>query len=359
MHNLPLEQRISRLMDFAREKSAEYSSPDAQLARRRHAAKHPTTIISLACMDGRVNVPLATRTPSGVISTYRNLGGKFDLGWFQLGDNLQKSVYDSLSKGQRVLALVTYHFSKGSVHRGCAGFAYDTEAAKEHTLYLQNQFDEMFGAGRHTVFPLLVGFETDEDALILHGTNGRLLKVAELTAADRPTVRGRLDVLFPDMPAQIRDDLMPLILGNMDHIAEVRSMGAVRNLDIEHREWTLAVGGGLDWLQIPNVALMIGPYSPDLSTPIKTAAKIIAGNMSAGRIRNDGFALLASAPFEDVGMDKARAVLRAKFIRDFAWQVVKEAEPELAGGMQAIAVIVDVRTRGLEIVPEENLEVPL
>ena len=33
----------------------------------------------------------------------------------------------------------------------------------------------MFGLGHDTVYPLVCGFETDEDALLLHGENGRIL----------------------------------------------------------------------------------------------------------------------------------------------------------------------------------------
>ena len=101
------------------------------------------------------------------------------------------------------------------MHRGCAGFDYDTEAAKAHTMRIQAQFDAMFGEGHGTVYPLLCGFETDEDALILHGSNGRLLKVSELTETDRADLRRRIDTMFADMPADMRHDLVPLISGNI------------------------------------------------------------------------------------------------------------------------------------------------
>jgi hypothetical protein len=32
-------------------------------------------------MDGRLNLPVMTQTAVGIIQPFRNLGGKFDLGW--------------------------------------------------------------------------------------------------------------------------------------------------------------------------------------------------------------------------------------------------------------------------------------
>jgi len=41
----------------------------------------------------------------------------------------------------------------------------------------------------------------------------------------------------------MRDDLIPLLVGNLERIAQVR--GQDRALDIEHREWMICVGRGL------------------------------------------------------------------------------------------------------------------
>lgn len=67
----------------------------------------------------------------------------------------------------------------------------------------------------------------------------------------------------------MRADLLPLVQGNIRHVAEVR--GTARELDIEHREWVLCLGRGFDWLHMPNQALIIGPYSPDLADPVRNA----------------------------------------------------------------------------------------
>ena len=46
----------------------------------------------------------------------------------------------------------------------------------------------------------------------------------------------------------------------------------------------ICLGRGFDFLHTPNLALIIGPYSPDLADPLRKAAGIIQSNMEAGRI---------------------------------------------------------------------------
>src|SRR4030067_1016074 len=87
---------------------------------------------------------------------------------------------------------------------------------------------------------------------------------------------------------------------SMDRIGE--GQNTEPTLDVEHREWMICVGRGFDFLHMPNLALIIGPYSPDLAEPIRIAAGIIEDNMRAGRIPDDGFLLLASVPYAAIGV---------------------------------------------------------
>ena len=173
-----------------------------------------------------------------------------------------------------------------------------------------------------------------------------MLNLAELGDRDREGLPQRLASLLPDMPEQVRADLLPLLLGNMDHIAEVRR--DQRTLDVEHREWMICIGRGFDWLHMPNLALIIGPYSPDLADPIRKAAGIIQGNMRAARIRDDGFLLLASAPYDEIGVDKARAMLKSRFMADFAATVIRADYPDLAERMSVRATVLSWQSRSLD-----------
>ena len=180
VHGKPIAERLEWLQNLARSHSVTYCSPESFLARERYLAEHPTDIVVLKCMDGRINIPIATNTPPGIISPIRNLGGMFNLGWPHLGEVLANHVHGVVSNGRRVLMLITYHFSKGDKHRGCAGFRYDTDAAIAHTYGIKQQVEHVFGGGHGTVYPIVCGFETDEDAIILHGNNSDMLEVAKL-----------------------------------------------------------------------------------------------------------------------------------------------------------------------------------
>ena len=354
-HRRPIAERIDWLMDLARRHSEAFCSPEATLARERYLGQHSTAIAVLKCMDGRINIPVATNTPAGLLMPFRNLGGMFDLGWPHLGEVLQHHVLRMTGQGRRVLLLITYHYSKGDPKRGCAGFHYNRQAALDHTWQIRAQVERIFGKAHESVYPLVCGFETDEDAMTIHGSPGpdgqsQILSLADAVGSPQDAVADRLAGLLPDMPQAMRTDLLPLLMGNLTHIAQVRAQNArhERLLDIEHREWMICLGRGFDWLHTPNLALIVGPYSPDLSHPIGTAAGIIAQNMEAGRIPDDGFLLLASVPYEEVGVDRARAELKAEFLSNFAAQVIRDKQPELAAKMHVKTAVLDWRSRRLE-----------
>lgn len=351
IHSKTIQERIEWLLGHADRHSALFCSPEQYLARERYHAEHPSAIVALKCMDGRINIPVATNTPQGILMPIRNLGGIFNLGWPHLGEVLANHVHDMVSSGRRVLVLITYHFSKGDARRGCAGFHNNTQDAIAHTYTIKEQVEHVFGKGHGTVYPIVCGFETDEDALILHGNNGDTLNVAQLSDKDMDTLALRLEKLYPDMPNQVRNDLLPLLLGNKQHIAEVQR--TPRALDVEHREWMICLGRGFDFLHMPNLALIIGPYSPDLADPIRKAAGIIENNMRAGRIPDDGFLLLASVPYAEIGVDRARAELKSRFLSEFAAEVIRNEFPQLAGKMYTRTAVLDWRSRALEMISQD------
>ncbi|MFM1859731.1 MAG: hypothetical protein RL133_1231 [Pseudomonadota bacterium] len=347
----PIAQRIERLFELARRHGEAFAGPEASLARERYLAQHPTAVLVLKCMDGRINLSVATQTPAGILMPFRNLGGMFDLGWPHLGEVLHNQVMRMVHQGRRVLLLITYHFSRGEPLRGCAGFQYDRAASMRHTWQIRQQVQSIFGSDHQTVYPVVCGFETDEDALLIHGhSDDAVLDVSTLVDGNPDSLRQQISRLFPEMPLAMQNDLLPLLEGNVTHVAQTRELNArqARTLDIEHREWVICLGRGFDWLHTPNLALIIGPYSPDLAHPIRTAASIIESNMAAGRIPNDGFLLLASVPFEDAGADRARAEVKAQFLSSFAAQTIEQANPELAKKMSVCTAVLDWRVRRLE-----------
>ncbi len=347
IRSMPIRQRIDWLMDHARRHSVGFQSPESFLARNLYTAQHQTSIVALKCMDGRLNLSVATGTPTGIIQPFRNLGGRFDLGWPHFGEAVADHVLGMVRQGRRTLALITYHYSKSDPHRGCAGFNYDTDAARNHTFGIKRQMEAVFGKGHSTVYPLVCGFETDEDALVLHGSNGEILDLSTVSPTIHDTLPALLAQLYPDMSNQIRQDLLPLVEGNISHIAEVRQSN--RELDIEHREWIIGIGRGFDWLHAPNLALIIGPYSPDLADPIRKAAGIIAANMQTRCIPDDGFLLLSVAPYQEIGVDRARAELKSGFMAEFSTGIICDEFPNLAEKLHVRSAVIGWQSRVMEV----------
>ncbi len=352
IHEQPIATRINWVFDLAQRYSAEFCSPESFLARERYLALHPTAIAVMKCMDGRINIPVATNTPPGIIQPFRNLGGMFDMGWPHLGEVLAQYVQRMVRSGRRVLILITYHFSRGDIHRGCSGFGCDTEAAIAHTRQIRRQMEAIFGAAHDSVYPLICGFETDEDALLLHSPDGSVLDLSACASADG--LAAELALRFQDMSHEMRGDLLPLLAGNLSHIRGLRLER--RALIVEHREWMICLGRGFDFFHTPNLALIIGPYSPDLADPIRKAASIIETNMAEGRIPDDGFLLFASVPYDEIGVDRARAVMKSQFLSMFAAEVIEREFPGLAGKMIRRTAVLDWNSRRIEALNEADGE---
>ena len=150
------------------------------------------------------------------------------------------------------------------------------------------------------------------------------------------------------MPDQIRQDLLPLVQGNISHIAKIRQSD--RELDVEHHEWIIGIGRGFDWLRAPNLALLIGPYSPDLADPIRKAAGIIGANMQSRRIPDDGFLLLTESPYSEIGADRARAELKSRFLSEFAAEIIHAEFPNLKEKMHVRSAVIAWQSRAMEMI---------
>jgi hypothetical protein len=344
---------VEFLLKRNREQSAAYTSPDAILWRRQYRAKHPTEVAALKCMDGRINLSLITETPPGIVQSFSNIGGKFDLGWPYFGMLILEWVDFAVNRGRNAVYLVTYHFSKGNLHRGCKGFGYDTEAAKKGADTLRCELEVVFGSSHQIVYPITVGVETDSDALILHGAHGGVLDMFEAQNCTTDELSDRLLQLFPDMHERFVLDLVPLLLGNQRHIRSIAASSRTI-LDSEHREQILGVGRGFDWLHMPNKALIVGPYSYDLHTPIATAAAILLDNIHCARIaKEEGVVILISAAYRDArGPEPLMAKYKARSLAELAMAAIRQDVPDLLPYVTVLVGTVDFNTRAFVRLPE-------
>ncbi len=320
---------------------------DLAMERRRYRGEHPTEIAALKCMDGRLNLPVMTQTAVGIIQPFRNLGGKFDLGWPFFQATLDTWVQYSIKRGRHCLVFVTYHFARGDTHRGCRGFNYDTNAARDTAINLKNQFERIYGKG--AVVPILCGIETDLDALILHGEDGRVADLAEmregLTGVE---LEGFLRSLYPSMPQRIFRDLIPLVEGNIRHARMTRDSNRPIE-EAEHKEWVLGIGRGFDWLHAINTAFIVGPFDPNLSDAIGTAAVLLKANIDDARVDSSGVVLMTSAAHRDVGPEYELAKEKAKFLSKFALDVIKDKVPDLIPHLNILTGCTDLNTRKFEV----------
>ena len=343
---MPNKKLVQFLLNHNKKQSKIFSSPDAVLWRTQYRAQHPTELAAMKCMDGRLNLAVMTNTPPGIIQPFRNIGGQFDLGWPYFGQVLDSWIMRAANLGRDSVVLVTYHWSKGDKHRGCRGFDYDVKAARVYTLNLKKQIERVFGKNHAVVYPILLGIETDEDALLFEGENGRMLDVSSELETSQEKVEIKFRSLFPDMKEHVVQDLLPLVFGNIQHIREMKEVQRPVTI-LAHKEQILAVGRGFDWLHFPNKALIIGPYSYDLGGPITTAANILLENIKLKRIpKEEGVVLLASGLYhDDAGSDKPRAIEKAHSLARFAQNTIPSAIPELLPHVQMLTGIVNFNTR--------------
>jgi len=352
IHTRSIAERMRWLAELGAAHSRTFAGPEAYLQRRHYQAEHPTAILAFKCMDGRIHLPYITKTPLGIIQPFRNLGGAFDIGWPHLGELVTHAVMRAVEEGRRVLILVTYHHSRGERDRGCSGFDFDLEAARSSAFAFQGQLESVFGTDHQIVYPLVIGIETDEDALTLHWDRGTAIDLAAIETGSNgeadleDLLAHALRGTFRDMPADIMRDVLPLVMGNLRHIGEVRR--TERSLDIQHHEWILCVGRGFDFLHVPNTALIVGPYSPNIDVPIVNAARIIQSNMEAGRIPDDGMILLASSPYDEIGIDYRRAVEKSKFLSRFAAATIQATVPYVHRRMIRKTCVLNWTDRSLE-----------
>jgi len=340
------------IIERNREQSEEFCNASARLARQQYRSVHPTEIAVLKCMDGRLNLSLMTETPVGILHPYRNIGGQFDFGWPFLAQLLKEWIYISTQKGRDCLVMVTYHYSKGDDHRNCAGYGYDTEAARAGAMELVKQAGRVFGRPFRVVHPILVGMETDDEALVFHSEKGETFSLADNLDMSPEELNYRLMDLYPEMRERIRMDLLELVKGNQRHVKKVRAANRMP-IDLNHREQIIAVGRGFDWLHLPNMALIIGPYGLDWPETVAKAGGIVLSNLKEGRLDPEAgrmmlIAKLAREERGSYGWNLAEE--EARFVTRTAYTALKKAVPELLDtNFTVLSGVVDAQTRLLHL----------
>mgnify|MGYP001614063857 FL=1 len=320
------------------EKSFAFTGEPSYSKRQRYLARHRTQIVAMTCMDGRLDVSVMAQLPPGIVTPFRNIAGRFDIGWPLLKEAVGRLSEYAQSRGERTIVLCGYHYSAGEPCRGCAGNGFDLDLSKTVAQRLVDQFQFVFGVdeGSAAVVPILFGIETDEDAFVFHGSGLNAAKTIPMRdfaaeAPDESALRAAMRGTFPALRDRVANDLFPLLLGNARHIHDVRSSHRPI-VEMSHKETVIAVGRGFDWLHLPNKALIIGPFEHNWTKSVSTAASIIIDNINTGRVDPaDGIVLLPSAlSFDPPGSYPWRmSEENALYLGRTAAEAIAQSHPEL------------------------------
>lgn len=151
---------------------------------------------------------------------------------------------------------------------------------------------------------------------------------------------------------EILKDLLPLALGNRDHVAKILENGRPV-AELVHGENIIAVGRGFPWLHLPNRALIIGPFGSFDSSwrdAVVVAGNIVLKNFSENKhLGKDGALLLISAPYWDIE-DRGLAIVGAEYHAEVAREALRPVEQKL--GLHTLVGVTNTRTMKFELIPQ-------
>jgi hypothetical protein len=336
----PIQERI---LQINAEQSAQYLYD--QSARERYWAKHPTFFAVIKCMDGRVHFHNMTQTPMGLAKAFRAIGGTFDIWWPSFLGRVRHWTEHATAKGSRTCVLVTYHYSASDPHLGCAGWGYDTQAARAHAEHLRDKLSFVFG---EEMTAITAGVETDHDLLTLHGPNGDVSGSMLIGKSDRE-IQQALQHAFPQMDTTTREDITLFLAGNATRVDTLSR--TPRSLEAkQHNERIIAVGQGFEWLAQSNLALIINDANPNLAESIRVAGSLIEKNL-ANAAPEDTALICTSIPYREPGLDYRQAVARAQGLLEFSQNVLQKSYPQLftSQRIQTMATVMWEPSKKIEV----------
>jgi carboxysome shell carbonic anhydrase len=232
------------------------------------------------CADGRLAhvIRYVLRLPQDQVRRKSYAGATFDV-----EDSIQKWVEIEMLRYRegrpnladaptRYLKMVVYHFSSvDPEHQGCAAHGSDTALAAAEGLKRLEAFREAvensYCCGA-SIDLLLIGLDTDTDAIRIHVPNGRgetdlnsyidSLAVFDDTVAMAPEVAGeRIKQLVgsaaDNTPPGMQAFIARLLMNNLSQIAYVRAFHGAGYADIGHAERFIGAGIGFEEVQLRNL----------------------------------------------------------------------------------------------------------
>jgi hypothetical protein len=212
----------------------------------------------------------------------------------------------------------------------------------------KKQMERAYKGLPHQIIPIVVGIETDEEALIFHNESKVPLNLAKVFKdTDEEEMFLKLSDLYEEsMPMQMRLDLLPLLMGNIQHIRKVRESNRPI-IAMEHNEWIVGVGGGtaFDPLHVPNAAILVGQYNPNLGKVIREALGLINDHLKPG----DVFLSLAAASYGR-GVYESHAMEDVRYYSRLVREVAHEYYHHLLPRMHSVRGVVNIETQKIKLV---------
>jgi len=320
--------------------------------RREYRGLHPTQFMKSLCSDGRVRLLRCCGIPFGLLTPFRNIGGRFDIGWPKFRDSMLEMYEYSHSQHVDTCLLITGHHSESGEHLGCAGFNGKKEDAWE---YLNGFYHGVKRAFPKMIWPFLLWIETDSDALILYLEDGSKIDMREVTDPSEHQLERLLMQRCRSYPEQVLKDIVPFLMGNHKHLEDLKKLGTRPSNALCHNERGIAFGQGFDWIDRDNFVLILGPCDPALDEAIVKAAEIIENNLrdENGKVneeeRSKGGILLVSTPYRSrKPWQRSSAVEQSHYLTRLALDSIKQKLPSMEGYFVPLVGVLDQDTRRFE-----------
>ncbi|MEK7996169.1 MAG: hypothetical protein AAB403_20410 [Planctomycetota bacterium] len=300
----------------------------------------------LRCADGRMrSFNRAMNIQPGMLFEMRAIGAKKDMASYPFRDRL----VDWLGQGGRHYAmLLTYHFDCETPSLGCAGHGYDTQAARDAQVELAHDIKVGF---RNRIHPIVAGYDTRLEEVVLHGEGGQTMRTSEI-GDNRHQAMSSLIGLFPSIPMDILEQLIPLLLHNAQHVESNIGAGA-RTLIRDHQEVGVVIGRRVGWITDDPDALhaaIIEDTTLHPHTEISVGIQLLQSNLVAGRIpRDQGTFVMTCIPyFRKQDMKEASEVAARRWAL-MARQLVAKNAPEIASYITYLLAVICEDTRELTL----------
>jgi hypothetical protein len=319
-------------------------------AREKYRQTHKTKLLHTSCMDGRMRLGHFSGLPLGVVETFYNIGGVFDVTWPEFEKDLTRLRKKADGVYVPAVLAVGYHYSKSNPNLGCKGHGYDKEAS----IIACNAFVSQLQSQQSDLYGVVVGLETDTDSVLIHGKNGQLFNTAEMNEVSGDIYRDAVKAIVPDMAPEMFNDFLSFVEGLQKKTMKTMTEGRFGR-DLDHREYVLGLGpvGAFDWLEDRNTALLIGPYSPTSDIAVEKAAGILDVNLLSSQIPSeDGLVVVVAETWNQLEPDgRENARQHAQYRTTRALEIIKESAPKLMSSLGVITGIVETTTQRLEVVP--------